>query len=201
MRRQPVARLRRAWPPAARVPGGLAALAALLLATALIWHGAYAGFGDVAPPLSATVGTGTVTVTDDDAGTALFSVAGLKPGAMGSSCVAVTSTSSVPTTVKLYRSSGTTARSLAYHLHLTVSAGTGGGTAGCGGFVPSGDVYTGTLPDFPTGYGTAVDAWQTAGGPAQTRTYRFTYALSPAAPLSAAGGNASLGFSWEARTR
>jgi hypothetical protein len=190
------------WRPTARAQWGLAGVGALLLATALVWHSAYAGLADATSPISLGVSTGTVALTDDDAGTALFSVTGLKPGATGTSCVAVTSSGTAPATVKLYRASGTTAKSLAYYLDLTVSAGTGGGTPSCGGFVAASDVYSGTLPNFPTTYGTAVDTWKTAGTPGgETRTYRFTYTLSASAPTSSAGGTASVAFSWEAQTR
>jgi hypothetical protein len=192
---------RRPWRSAARIPLGLSTLAALLLATVLVWHTAYAGFSDATPAVAVPVSTGTVVLGDDDAGSAMFTVSELKPGAMGTRCVAVTARGSAPALVKLYRTSGTTVRSLASYLTLTVSAGTGGDSDGCGAFVPSADVYSGTVINMPTSYAGGVDSWQTAGTTTgEFRSYRITFALSSSAPVSAAGGSASLGFTWEAQS-
>jgi hypothetical protein len=192
---------RRPWRPAARLPLGLSALAALLLATVLVWTAAYAGFSASTPAAGVPVSTGTVVLGDDDAGAAMFSVSELKPGAVGSRCIAVTSRGSAPALVKLYRTSGTTVRALASYLNLTVSAGSGGDSDSCGAFVPSGDVYSGTVVNMPNSYATGVGAWQTAGNTAgETRTYRISFSLSASAPVSAADGSVSLGFTWEAQS-
>ncbi len=46
--------------------------------------------------------TGTVALTDDDANTAAFTAANLKPGSTGTKCIAVTSTGTLASAVKLY---------------------------------------------------------------------------------------------------
>ncbi|MCU1613798.1 MAG: hypothetical protein JWO98_1338 [Frankiales bacterium] len=173
--------------------------AALILATALVWQTAYATFSVTTYPFSTTFGTGTVAITDDDAGTALFSTTGLKPGAAATRCLTVTSTGSVPALVRLYGTGRSTTKSLSSYLNLTVLAGTGGGRSGCGAFTPESTVYTGTLAAFPTTYGSGVTAWTTAGTSGETRTYQLTYSMSSSAPASVQTGSAAVAFTWQAQ--
>ncbi|SDY22461.1 hypothetical protein SAMN05661080_02744 [Modestobacter sp. DSM 44400] len=204
MSRLLVPRIPRGRRPTALAQWGLAGLAAVLLATTFVWHSAYADFSDATSAVTVPVSTATVVLGDDDAGTAMFRVSALKPGAMGTRCIAVTATGSTPALVKLYRTSGTTSRSLASYLLMTVSAGSGGGSGGsggCGAFVPSADLYSGTVVDMPNSYSGGVDSWQTAGTTTgEVRSYRITFSLSSSAPVSAAGGSVSVGFTWEAQS-
>src|SRR5690242_18162818 len=111
--------------------------AALVLATALVWHTAYAAFTVSTYPFSSTFSTGTVTIGDDDGGTALFSLSGLKPGAAATRCLTVTSTGSVPAVVRLYGTGRSTTKSLTGSINLSILSGTGGTRASCNGFTPS----------------------------------------------------------------
>lgn len=190
-----------------RRPGRLArrrlltgsALAALVLAAAVVWQSGYASFTSSTDPQSATVQTGDVAISDDDAGTAAFTVAGLRPGASGTRCVAVTSTGSVPTAVRLYATSRST-NALASALRFSVVLGTGGGAAGCAGFRPTASVYTGSLAAFPAaGFGTGVGGWTTAGG-TDTRTYQITYSLPANAPTGAQSATATVALTWEGQS-
>ena len=54
--------------------------------------------------------TGTVTITDNDAEAAMFSVTNMRPGTPVSRCIKVTYTGSMPTGVKLYGTSTGTLR-------------------------------------------------------------------------------------------
>jgi hypothetical protein len=174
--------------------------AALLLATTVVWHSAYAAFTDSTPSYVTTWSTGTVALADDDAGAVMFSASGLKPGATQTRCIAVTSTGTAPAAVRLYGTGRTTTRSLSTYLLLTVRAGSGGSTAGCAGFVPSASLYSGTLAAFPTTYGAGLDTWTTVGNSGgETRSYQISYSLSAAAPGSAQGGTAAVAFTWEAQ--
>ena len=94
-RRRPSRRARRSW-----LAG--TALAALVLASAVVWQAGYATFTVTTAPVTTTVSSGSVAVGDDDAGTALFSVTGLRPGASATRFIAVTSTGSAPSVVRLY---------------------------------------------------------------------------------------------------
>ena len=154
--------------------------------------------------------TGTVALADDDANTAAFTAANLKPGSTGSRCIVVSSTGTLPAAVKLYGTAAASTKALADNITLTVTQGTGGSAAGgCTGFtaLTSGaNAYTGTLADFgatATGYGSGVGSWATAGvatgAAAETRTYQLTYTVKTDAPNTTQGGTAAIGFTWEAQ--
>ena len=190
--RRPGRRARRGWLTAT-------ALAALVLAASVVWQAGHAAFTWTSAPTSTSLQTGTVAVSDDDAGSAAFSVSGLRPGASATRCIAVTSTGSAPSAVRLY-ATGRSTNALASALRLTVVVGTGGGTPGCGGFRPSATVYTGTLAAFPAnGFGSGVGEWISVGGP-DTRTYQVTYSLPANASTGAQNGTATVGLTWEARS-
>ena len=178
-----------------------AALLALATSTALVWQSAYATFTDAAPAVAATVGTGTLALADDDAGSTLFAVGRLKPGGSGVRCITVSATGTSPSEIRFYGTGRSVTRGLDAALRLTVRSGTGGTTSSCTGFQSTATVYDGTLAgftaaDFASGLGT----WTTTGAPA-TRTYQIGYALATTAPTSAQGGTAGLSFVWEAQSR
>ncbi|GAB2595008.1 hypothetical protein GCM10009593_40180 [Microlunatus antarcticus] len=142
---------------------------------------------------------------DDDSGSALFSATGLKPGASGSRCVAVTSTGSLASSVKLYATDVAGTKSLATYLGWTVTQGTGGTYSTCSGFtaLSSGSsVYSGTLAGFTgsaTTYGSGLGTSSPTGSASETRTFQFTYTVSTTIPDSAQGGTATFGLTWEAQ--
>lgn len=175
-------------------------LGALLLASAFAWQTAYARFTDAAPPIAGGISTARLVLNDDDAGTALFKATGLKPGAAGTRCIVVTSASTVPTLVRVY-APRPAATALANALVLRVDAGTGGTAGGgCTGFVPTANLYSGSLAGFPVSFSAGVDDWTPVTGTAEARTYQLTYRL----PVSASSGqdtSTSLTFTWEAQTR
>ncbi|OMQ15650.1 hypothetical protein A7K94_0207995 [Modestobacter sp. VKM Ac-2676] len=177
---------------------------ALVLGTALVWQSAYAGFADTtaAVPLP-TVSTGTVVLSDDDAGGTMFAVPGMKPGATGKRCLTVRATGSAPVGVRMYVTGRSDTRGLAGELRLTVRIGTGGSYARCAGFRPEGSVYDGALAAFPADrWATGMGDWTTAGNPAgEQKTYELTYALPADAPASVQGGSATVTFVWEAQSR
>jgi hypothetical protein len=185
-----------------RIAAAVSAGTALLLAAALLWHSAYAGFSDATSPLTLPrVSTGSLTLTDDDAAVRMFTAGGLKPGATATRCIAVTSTGSAAT-VRLYGTGRATTNGLAAQLTVTVTLGTGGSSSTCTGFTATSAAYSGTVAAFPTDSWTAgVGGWTTTGSTATTRTYKIVYALPAGAPTSAQNGTATLSFVWEARTR
>lgn len=175
---------------------------ALVLAAALLWHGAYAGFSDttVSLPLP-TVSTGTLTLTDDDSAVRMFTATGLRPGASATRCIAVAAAGS-PATVRLYGTGRSSTNGLAGQLDLTIAVGTGGSSGDCAGFRPSATAYTGTLAAFPTdSWAAGVGSWTNPAAAPATRVYQIGYTLRANAPASTQNGTATLGFVWEARTR
>lgn len=174
--------------------------AALVLATTLVWHTAYAAFSVSTSPFSTSFSTGTVVIGDDDTGTALFSLSGLKPGAAATRCLTVTSTGNVPALVRLYGTGRSTTKSLTSYLNLSILSGTGGSSASCSGFTPGSTVYTGSLASLPTTFSAGVGSWTTTGSSGETRTFQITASLSSSAPTTTQTGTASVAFTWEAQS-
>jgi hypothetical protein len=150
--------------------------------------------------------SGTVALSDDDSSTALFTASNLKPGATDEKCIAVTSSGSLGSVVKLYATGAATTKALASSINLTVTQGTGGSFGSCTGFtaLASGSsVYSGTVAGFgssATSYATGVGTWTPTGSASETRTYRVSYTLASTAPDTTQGGTASLGLTWEAQS-
>jgi hypothetical protein len=193
--------VRRRRPRSVRLAAAASTGTALVLAAAVLWHAAYAGFGDVTSALRSTVSTSTLALVDDDSATVMFTAAGLKPGMSDSKCIAVSSSGS-PATVRLYGTGRSTTYTLASYLSLSVAVGTGGSTRNCNGFAPTSTTasYDGTLAAFPTDWSSGVGGWTTTGTAPTTRTYKITYTLPSTTPNNTQNGTAALGFVWEART-
>lgn len=148
--------------------------AALLMLTVLTVSRSQAAFTSSAANSANSFSTGNVTITDDDAGTALFAATTMSPGSPIINCIALTYTGTVlPATVKLY---GTTTGALDTYLDTTVEVGTGGTFGDCTGFSATSTIYTGTLANFDatlTDYASGVTIWAPATNPS-TVTLRFT---------------------------
>ena len=149
--------------------------------------------------------TGSVALSDDDGGTAAFSVANLKPGATRTKCIAVTSSGTLPSTVKLYATHQASTNDLAAHMRLTITQGTGGSFGACTGFAPltsGARLYDGTLEAFgyaATSYTSGLGNWSPTGKADETRTFRLVYTVDADAPDSTQGGTAAGGLTWEAQ--
>ena len=146
--------------------------------------------------------TGTVALTDDDANTAAFTAANLKPGSTGTRCVVVTSTGSLPSTVKLYGTAPATTKNLAANIDVTISQGVGGSFGDCAGFLPATNLFAGTLDQLgksATGFTNGLGTWAPSGKGTETRTYQITCTVNAQAPDTTQGGTAALGLTWEAQ--
>jgi predicted ribosomally synthesized peptide with SipW-like signal peptide len=154
---------------------------------------------------------GTVQITDNDAAAAMLSLANAQPGASDTSCVLVTYSGSLSSTVSLY---GSIAGALAPYLTLTITRGDDPtpGFDDCTGFAPdstdyigsgAGIVYQGALFAFPANYGAGIvdpipaspETWTTG----EAHTYRF--AVTVVDDNAAQGQSASASFTWEARNQ
>ncbi|GAA3578796.1 hypothetical protein GCM10022197_40260 [Microlunatus spumicola] len=175
------------------------------LALAVVGQASYSAFSAKVSNASNSLAAGTVVLGDDDAGSALFSATGLRPGSSGSRCIAVTSTGSLASAVKLYATDAATTKGLATYVTWTVTQGTGGTYSTCSGFtaLSSGSsVYSGTLAGFTgaaTTYGTGLGSWAPTGNGSETRTFQFAYTVSSSTPDTAQGGTATFGLTWEAQ--
>jgi hypothetical protein len=189
----------------ARIAAWSAAPLALVASAALVATASHSAFTSQTSNPTSNWASGTVNLTDDDSDTALFNVTNMKPGATGSKCIAVTSTGTLPSTVKLFGTNPATTNGLANNVSLTVTQGTGGSFGSCTGFAALGtgaQVYSGTLANFgttATGFATGLGTWAPTGAATETRVFKVEYTFSSAAPNSTQGGTASIGLTWEAQ--
>jgi len=183
-----------------------AILAGVLVSAGFVWQASYSAFSAPTSNPTSNWAAGTVALADDDAGTALFSASGLKPGSTGQKCIAVTSNGTLPSAVKLYGTGAATTNALSSSINLTITQGTGGTFLNnCSGFTPlasGSSLFTGTLAGFAsasTSFATGLGTWVPTGSAPETRVFQLTYTLDAAAPNSVQGGTAALGFTWEAQ--
>lgn len=198
--------------PSVRSSGALklgTVLAGMACSALLVWHASYSAYTSTTVNPANAFTTGKVSLTDDDAGVAMFSGTSLKPGSTGTKCIQVSSTSTVAGAVKLYATSGTysTTNGLGSYLNLTIDQVPSGtfatSAATCAGYTASSTIYTGTFADFSsskTGFATGVGSWTLTGTPTETQAYRFTYTVSSSAPDTTQNGTVALGFTWEAQS-
>jgi hypothetical protein len=155
------------------------------------------------------ISTGTVAISDNDLGSALYTITGAKPGDTVSRCIKTTYTGSLPSDVHLYTTS--TAGVLAQYVDVKITQGTAT-TAfpGCGDFAADshGVVFSGTLAGFETtrsSYATGIDTdpvvpSQTDWVTGNSVVYKIDATLQSGTPDSGQGASSGVhAFIWEAR--
>ena len=151
---------------------------------------------------------GTVTIGDNDLGSAMLSIPSGAPATADTSCINVTYSGSLDAEVRLY---GAVSGGLAPYLTLTVTRGTdasafdtcGSFSADLTNYIGSGPgvIYNGPVSGFPTNWaGGLVDP--TAGTPevwttSEAHAYKFTVTFG--ADPAGQGLSATAGFTWEAQ--
>ena len=183
-----------------RRPGAaVAGLAALMLVALMVGRASSAAFTAASETDNSAWESGTVILTDDDTGTALFDSAtdgALDGGQSQTRCIQVTYAGSLNPTVRMY---GSATGALAPYLNLTIDEGTGGAAGSCTGFASSAAVYNGTVAGLSGShfnFGTGAGQWSPQ--PAAVKTYRFTVTVQNAP--AAQGATADATFVWEAQT-
>lgn len=174
----------------------MAVLAAFLLA----FQATGAAFSSQTDNTGNIFTAGTVTLTDDDAGVAMFNVSNMKPGDTAVGCIAITYSGSLNPEVRVFGAT-TAGDGLEAYLDLTIERGTGT----CAAFGTSTAVWTngvdgdlGVFLGSVTNYATGRDNWQPVGGaPDDTLPYRFTVTLQD--NNLAQGKTVTASFTWEAQ--
>ena len=173
--------------------------------------GVFSAFSSQTDNPGNVITAGTVKLEDNDGGTALYAITGAKPGDSKTSCIKVTYTGTLPSTVKLFTPS--TIGELGPFVNLKVEAGTQATSTypNCEGFAAystGGTVYEGTLSAFATehpAYATGITtnpASATKWEANNSVVYRFTVTLSATAPETAQGkSTGSHLFRWEAQNQ
>lgn len=154
---------------------------------------------------------GTVTLGDDDAGSAMFnSLTNLKPADSFTRCIVVTYSGSLPASVRLHGTTGGTG--LDEYLSLTVTRGTKSTAfSGCGDFAadgttyisgkPAGVVYDGTLAGYPDSSAEAI-VDPVAGSPetwTESESHAYRFEITVQNNTAAQGKTATQVFRWEAQ--
>lgn len=179
---------------------GAAMLVSLFIVSFVVVTGSRAAFVDTTDDAGNQWSAGTVSIIDDDSGSAMFNAADMKPGDTVESCIAVTYNGSItPADVALY---GTTAGTgLDTYLDLSIEIGNGGSFGDCTGFTSTASLYSGTLANFSathTDFASGLGSWSPAASP-ETMTYHFVVTLQD--NNAAQGLNASATFTWEAQNQ
>ena len=154
---------------------------------------------------------GTVAISDNDAGSAMFNLTGMSPTDPAQQrCIALTYTGSLSSSVRLYGTTG--GNGLADFLNVKVTRGTipAPSFSSCAGFTAdaadhvglgAGVLYDGTLTGFADDYASGLvdanpgtpESWTTG----EVHAYRFEVTLTN--DDAAQGLDATQSFTWEAR--
>jgi hypothetical protein len=188
-----------------RIVVALATPVAILAAGALVWQASYAAFSGTTRSSGNSWSTGTVALTDDDAGTARFQAAGMTPGSTETKCITVTANATIPGVVKGYAINPVSSpQGLEDHILITINQGNGGSFASCTGFVSTGNLITemplSTLATF-NDYAHGMGGWSIGAG-TQTRTYQVTWkfdatGLTQSALDALQGAQTGIDIQWE----
>jgi hypothetical protein len=190
---------------ARRIGTAIATPVAILAAAGMVWQSSYSAFSGTTRNSGNNWSTGSVALTDDDAGAARFQATNLVPGATETKCIAVTANASVPGVVKAYAVNPvTSAAKLEDHIIVKVDHGTGGGFGTCTGFVSQGSsippTALSTVATYNT-YASGLGSWAVAAG-TQTRTYQITWTFDTAGLTQAQldglqGAQTGIDLQWE----
>jgi hypothetical protein len=179
--------------------------AIVMVGGVLVWDPPAWAFTAAAESPNYSLASDSVTLHDDDTGTAMFSAANLKPGSSGAKCIVVSAPGDLASSVRLYARDYRTTNGLGDSLNLVIDEGTGGdfatsGHGGCAGFTPGVHSFRGTLADFAaskTSFASGVGGWAPGGSASVSKTYRFAFTLDPATPNEVQAGTAAIGLTWE----
>ena len=151
---------------------------------------------------------GSVTIGDNDAGAALYSLSNQRPGVTTSKCIKVTYGGSLGATVKLYTPS--TLASGAQYDNLTITPGTQATSTfpDCTGFVAAGGaIFNGTLQGFATAhnnFATGLALNDQGGSTTWNANDAVVYRLDVSIQNVAAAQGTSSGahdFTWQAENK
>jgi predicted ribosomally synthesized peptide with SipW-like signal peptide len=172
--------------------------------------GTWSAFSDTTANAENSFESGTVKIEDDDDGSAMFSLSGMRPeDPTVSRCIDVTYTGSLDSKVRMYGTTG--GNGLADYLNVKVIRGEkNSGFSGCGDFVAdsanyigqgAGVVYNGTLAGFADSYA-AAGSDPTSGAPetwSEGEDHAYRIEVSVKDDNDAQGKTASQTFTWEAQ--
>jgi len=175
----------------------------VLGSTALVWRASSAAFTAQTDNTGNSLAALELELTDNDAGTALFSVADMRPGPAGAvaRCIKLTYTGATSGITPVEMSATAVTSTLSPYLTMAVDVAPTGDLADCSDFGTPTAVATATLSDFladHSDFATGVTVWAPSSA-SESRTVRITMTL---ADDNDAQGPVTdgLAFTWEARS-
>jgi len=189
----------------------LRTLAVLGVLACIAGAGVFSAFSSQTDNPGNVVTAGSVTLTDNDAGSALYTLTAAKPGDSQTSCIKVTYTGSLDANVRIYTPS--TIGELGPNVNLKIEPGAQASPAfpSCTGFTPDagGTLFEGTLASFAATKDSYANGVVDFPGAAGTKwvtndavVYRVTATLSASAPDSAQGKTTGTHIlRWEAQNQ
>jgi hypothetical protein len=176
---------------------------AVLLAGAMVWQGSNAAFSADTRNTGNSWETGSVAITDDDGGAAMFQIQNVVPMQPGNKCIAVTTTPSVASTVKFYVAN-LAADGLQPYIKVTVAQGTGGSFNSCTDFTADqteGSQSLATIMADHASWDNGILPWTAPAG-STVKTYKISWVfdttgLTPTQVDDLQGHAASINFEWE----
>jgi hypothetical protein len=142
------------------------------------------------------ISSGTIAISDNDAGSAMFNITNAKPGDAWTRCIRVLYSGSLPADVKLYELGGGGPLSPYLKLKLEQGAQAEATFPSCTGFTPDGTNGTGTIYEGP-GFGSIGNSYDTGApvvpfgktvwSPGESLVFRATLTLAADAPEIAQG--------------
>jgi hypothetical protein len=150
-----------------------------------------------------SIDSGTVALSDNDADVAMYNIRDAKPGDSEASCITVTYTGSLASTVKLYMDTPVTNGNL-YNLQIERGSGATG-YDDCTNFDPNLNLYNGSLGDFAatyTDFANGLDASDSQWAQNDSFDYRFTITQNDDPRVNGhveVTSSGSHDFTWEAQ--
>lgn len=170
---------------------------ALLLVTVLTVGRSQAAFTATTSNAANSFATGTVVISDDDGGSAMFSATNMTPGTAIVECITVTySGDQLPAPIRVY---GSTTGALDTYLNTTIEIGTGGTFGDCTGFTPTSTLFNNTLENFATTHTNWASGLATFSAAANPTSRTFRFSLDVQDNTSAQGSSATATFTFEAQ--
>jgi len=177
-----------------------AAALAVMAAFVVAFQATNAAFSSQTVNTGNAFASGSVVLTDNDAGVAMFNVGNMAPGDTATGCLEVTYSGSLDADVRVF---GAIAGGTGLEAYLDLEIDRGSGT--CAAFGTATAVWDnatdGDLGVFLAGhtnFATGRDTWAPTGGaPNDTVPYRFIVTLQD--NNSAQAKSSTVGFTWEAQ--
>ena len=189
----------------------LSVLAALTLVSMMVLRTSSAAFSGTTENAGNSWDAGTVTLTDDGGGSALFTATGMVPGDTSTQCIEVTYTGSVDTSGTAFYVSAYTdsdgasdtgaAAELSDDLDVDVVMGAAGDSCALWTGVGATTLHSATaLQSLPATYGAGGTAWTPTAAVDTMRAFQITVTLGADTANDAQGDGATATFTWEAQS-